>query len=354
MASFFRLIALGAVLSVSSCLISCSNSDQRTTTSDTAVTSAAGTSNLTPSPSEAVLGVTPRATGVPSTAAPAPPTTTAITIDREKPCGVTSTPPATYDHVIWIWMENHKYKDVIGSKNAPYTTSLVMSCGTATAYSQVGSPSLPNYIGAVSGSTFGIKSDASPDKAPLTGDNLFRQVRAAGMSAKSYQEDMPSNCSTSSKGRYAPKHNPQAYFVGADDRAACKRDNVPMGTPAGGNFIADLSNDTMPNFAFVTPNLCNDTHDCSVSTGDAWLKSWLPKILASPAYAKGRTAIFIVYDEDSPMPNVIITPSVTPGTEVAQPFDHYSLLKTTEEMLGLDSFLGEANKATSMRSSFHM
>ncbi len=353
-------MVLSSLLIAGACLAACGNggtsSNQAPVSNTAARTSvpAIATTISTPTAvAEATAG--PGSKTPTDAAATAPPVTSGLsTIDAKNPCGVASTPPATYDHVIWIWMENHNYKDVIGSKSAPYTTSLARSCGTATRYSQVGSPSLPNYIGAVAGSTFGINSDASPDKSPLTGDNLFRQIRNAGMSARSYEESMPSNCDTGSKGRYAAKHNPQAYFVGADDRQACNRDNVPMGTTTAGNFIADLNNDRLPNFAFVTPDLCNDTHDCSVSTGDEWLKGWLTAILASPAYSKGRTAIFIIYDEDSPMPNVVVAPSVTPGSEISQPFDHYSLLKTTEEMLGLTEFLGRAKDATSMRGSFHM
>jgi len=71
-----------------------------------------------------------------------------------------------------------------------------------------------------------------------------------------------------------------------------------MGTTTAGNFLSDLANDALPAFSFVTPNLCNDTHDCPVATGDAWLQSWLAKILASPGYQAGTTVIFLTWDED--------------------------------------------------------
>src|SRR5207244_12553173 len=98
-------------------------------------------------------------------------------------CGSRTEPPPSYEHVIWIWMENHKYYEVIGSAAAPYTTALASQCGTATSYSTVGSPSLPNYLGAVAGTTFGIADDAAPSAHEITADNLFRQVRASGRSA---------------------------------------------------------------------------------------------------------------------------------------------------------------------------
>ena len=108
----------------------------------------------------------------------------------------------------------------------------------------------------------------------------------------------------------------------------------------------------------MTPNLCNDMHDCSVSTGDSWLSTLLPKILGSSAYTSGSTAIFITWDEDDSsasnhIATLVIAPSVPVGTRVATTFNHYSMLRTTEELLGLNTYLGGAATATSMRSPFH-
>src|SRR5690349_18908962 len=68
------------------------------------------------------------------------------------PCGLQASPPATYEHVVWIWFENHSYGEVIGSRAAPFfTRMLAPECGLATNYHALGHPSLPNYIGATSG-----------------------------------------------------------------------------------------------------------------------------------------------------------------------------------------------------------
>ncbi|MDP9237204.1 MAG: alkaline phosphatase family protein [Chloroflexota bacterium] len=270
------------------------------------------------------------------------------------PCGTASAAPRVYQHVIWIWMENHTYGEVIDAVGAPapYTTGLAHQCGTATNYAIVGSPSLPNYIGATAGSTFGIADDNRPSSHVLTADNLFRQVRAAGLTEKSYQESMPANCRLTDSYPYAVKHNPAAYFTGGSDRTACMADDVPMGTTASGIFLDDLNNSTLPNFAFITPNLCSDTHDCAVSVGDAWLADWMPHILNSASYLSGNTAVIIMYDEYTPMPNVFITPATAPGTVSAVAFNHYSLLRATEEMLGITTYLGGAATAPGMRSVF--
>ncbi len=276
----------------------------------------------------------------------AAPTTVAVTdtteIELTPTCGARIDPPTTYDHVVWVWMENHSAAQVIGQPDSPFVNSLAAECTTASNYRQVGKPSLPNYIGATSGDTWDIADDAGPDTHVLTVDNIFRQVRAAGGTAVSYQEAMPGPCATESSGTYAVKHNPAAYYQGADDRTACQRDNVPLDRFRP----ADL-----PTFAFVTPDLCNDTHDCPISTGDQWLANFVSPILASNTYRQGRTAVFLVWDEDSPMPFVAITQTASAGGIITDPVDHYSLLRTTEEMLGLP-LLGRAAQAISMRGAF--
>jgi hypothetical protein len=101
----------------------------------------------------------------------------------------------------------------------------------------------------------------------------------------------------------------------------------------------------------VTPDLCDDTHDCSVATGDRWLAAWVPRILASDTYRSARTAVLVVWDEYTPMPFIAAGPAVAPGTTVSVPLDHFALLRTTEEMLGL-GLLARANGAPSMRMLF--
>jgi hypothetical protein len=268
------------------------------------------------------------------------------------PCGTGTQPPGRYQHVMWIWMENHTSDQVIGNGDAPYETTLAGQCGTATDYAEVGSPSLPNYIGATSGDTHGIHDDEPPSTHPLDVDNLFRQVRALGGTEKSYEESMTSNCDLGSSGSYAVKHNPAAYYVGGDDRSACKTDDIPLGSLDAGQLRNDLQTGALPAFSFVTPNLCNDTHDCPVHNGDQWLQQWVPVILASNAYRSGAMALFIVWDEPTPMPLIVVSPTTPPGTKASTHMDHYALLRTTEAMLGVTSFLGHADSAPDVRSAF--
>ncbi|MDP9259180.1 MAG: DNRLRE domain-containing protein [Actinomycetota bacterium] len=258
------------------------------------------------------------------------------------PCGTAVTPPTTYQHVIWIVFENKAYSEIIGSANAPYLNTLASECGVATNFFAETHPSLPNYIAMTSGSTQGITDDNPPSSHPLAVPSIFSQVA----SWRSLQESMPSNCALTDSYPYAVKHNPAAYYTGI--RTACASFDVPLGS------TPDIS----AAYTFVTPNLCNDMHDCSVSTGDSWLSTLLPKILGSTAYTSGSTAIVITWDEDDSsasnhVATLVIAPSVPMGTSVATTFNHYSMLRTTEELLGVNTYLGNAATAPSMRSPFH-
>ena len=126
-----------------------------------------------------------------------------------------------------------------------------------------------------------------------------------------------------------------------------------MGSATAGQFINALNANTLPTYALVAPNLCDDTHDCGVSTGDHFLKTLMPQILSSQTYRSGKTAVFVVWEEDSPIPNIAIAPSVIPGTITSTAVNHYGLLRATEEMLGLP-LLGNAARATSLRTVFRI
>ncbi len=268
------------------------------------------------------------------------------------PCGTVSAPPATWDHVVWIVFENKTYAQIIGSSNAPYINSIAKQCGSASNFFAEAHPSLPNYIAMTSGSTQGITDDSDPSAHPLNVASIFSQL---GSGWRALQESMPSNCYLSNSGQYAVRHNPAAYYTNI--RTACQAQDVPLAS------TPDLS----ARFTFVTPNLCHDMHSSScgsdtateVKNGDSWLSGFLPKVLGSTQYQAGRTAVLVTWDEDDPsstqhIATLVLAPSVPAGTTVATTFNHYSMLRSTEEMLAIGNFLGGAAGATSMRSGFHL
>jgi phospholipase C len=286
-------------------------------------------------------------------------------------CGWVQTPPARYQHVIWIWFENHSYNKVVGSSSAPYlNTTVGAKCGLATNFHNVSHPSLPNYLAATSGRTDGVDRDCSPASCSSTSRSIFRQLELAGMSWKGYAESMPRNCAIYDTKPYAARHNPPVYYT--DVKSTCPANDVPIGDQSGGNLSRDLAQNTLPSFAFVTPNLCSDMHSCSVRTGDDWLKTWLPMLVNSPAYNSGKTAIFVTFDEGGGgshgencadpsntdeschIPTWVLGPAVRPGARVGTWLSHYSMLRTTEALLGLKTFLGDAATAPGMRQPFRL
>jgi phosphatidylinositol-3-phosphatase len=279
------------------------------------------------------------------------------------PCGTVAKPP-TYQHVIWIWMENHSYGDIIGNTGqAPYINSLAAECGLATNYHNISHPSLPNYIAGTSGLSVSqlkvFKSDCNPSKHCSTAaPSIFGQ----GESWRAYEESMPSACDPSNSGEYAVRHNPPPYYT---TLSGCASFDVPYT-----QLASDLAANTLPAFSFVTPNLISDMHDGTINQGDTWLADNLPVILNSTEYQSGTTAVFITWDEGAGgksgedcaanptdeschVPTIVISPSTPVGSTSSALFNHYSLLGTTESLLGLPQ-LGQAATSPTMTSAFNL
>ena len=258
--------------------------------------------------------------------------------------------------VLWILMENKNYTSIVGSRSAPFENQIAQACGLATNYHAVAHPSLPNYVALTSGSTQGITNDAGPGSHRLDVPTIYHQ---AYPSAKGYAEGMASNCATGGGRRYYVRHALWPYYVNGragNQHTECLANDVPMGTVASGSFHDAVANGRLPAFSLVTPDSCNDMHDCGVATGDAWLAGVVPRILAGRDYVRGRLAVVIVFDENSGASGnqvycAVISPFTRPRTRSSVNFTHYSLLRTTEEILGL-RLLGNARTATSMRAAF--
>jgi len=283
------------------------------------------------------------------------------------PCGLTHSHPHRYDHVMWIWMENHSFDQIVGSPAAAFLNGLIEECGVATNFHNITHVSLPNYIGAVTGlglaDLLKFDLDCSPSATCSTdASSLFAQVP----SWKGYMESMTTNCQATGFFGYAVRHNPPPYLTFL---SGCASFDVPYT-----ELQTDLDNDTLPAFAFVTPNSVNDMHDGpdpnAIQNGDTWLSTELPKILNSAAYQAGRMAVFITFDEghggtigedcaanpgdeSCHVPTIVVSPSTPAGTTSDKLFTHYSLLKTAEQMLGVRR-LGLARRARSMRHAFHL
>ena len=266
-------------------------------------------------------------------------------------CGTRATPPARWEHVVWIWFENKDFRSVVGPGRAPFINrTLIPSCGLATNYHAIAHPSLPNYIAATSGlAGDALRPFASNCNAfgPCRVDaaSIYGQAPSWG----SYAQSMRRPCTRGFTGAYAARHNPAVYYR---ELADCDRHAVKLRMLA-----SDLDADTLPAFVTITPNMCRSMHDCSVRTGDAWLRRVIRRLTASAAYQRGTMAIVVTFDEgdggDNHVATLVLSPSTMPGTRSSARYTHYSLLRTTEEMLGLP-LLGRAPQARSMRAAFNL
>lgn len=266
----------------------------------------------------------------------------AVRAKATPPCGRVKRPPV-YRHIVWIVLENQGYGSVMAPGAAPYLDSLAKSCGLATNYVAVTHPSLPNYIALTSGTTDGVAADLEPSQFVDRTANLFQQLRG---NWHALEESMPTACDKVTTGSYAARHNPAVYY--SNLAATCRRNDVPLRLPLALGSA----------FTFVTPNICDDMHSCPIATGSSWLARYVPDMLGSPQYRAGNTALFITFDESDNGPanqvaTVVVAPSVPRGSRSGARFTHYSLLRTTEQLLHLP-LLGAARTAPSMATAFHL
>lgn len=275
-------------------------------------------------------------------------------------------PPASgrYTKIMVIVEENHGYNQVIGSPQAPYINTLATTYGSATnmfAGYPAACPSLAAYVLMTSGSTQGICDDRNPSAHPLSVPNVFAQAASAG-GWRAYAEDSPGGCVTGNSDnlRFVVRHVPPAYYTSEAGR--CAQWIVPLGTPDAGALHDDLAAGKLPALSFVTPDTCADMHgspDCPtdlVGAGDSWLRSWMPRVLASPDYTQGRLVVVITWDEGTPSDNHIPTIVISPSTSHVLSgvgFTHCATLRLTEEILGVPP-LGCAATAASMATAFHL
>src|SRR5262249_54817076 len=110
----------------------------------------------------------------------------------------------------------------------------------------------------------------------------------------------------------------------------------------------DIAAGRLPNLSFVVPNMCDDMHDCSTGTGDTWLSNHLPAMISAVG---SRGLLGPTWDEDDKSSgNQILTvfagPMVKSNYVSTQTFDHYTLVRTICDVLGLSPFANASSKTT--------
>jgi hypothetical protein len=246
-------------------------------------------------------------------------------------------------------MENEEYRSILGSDAAPFINQLARRAALATSSYAITHPSLPNYLALTGGSTFGIDSDCTDCTA--RGAGIVGQLEAKRISWKAYMEDLPHACFTGAGAAdYAKKHDPFVYYpdiVGTP--ALCAR-IVPMS-----ELASDERTRALPRFAWISPNLCHDMHDCGVATGDRFLRGLVPPLLRALG---PRGLLILTWDEGSSddgccrlaagghITTLLAGGVARPRARLATPIDHYSVLQTIEDLFGLPRREGAACACT--------
>jgi hypothetical protein len=245
-----------------------------------------------------------------------------------------------FRHVVVIVFENKESSSVLGTSDAPTFNAMAARYAPLTSYYGVSHPSLPNYLALVGGSTFGIETDCT--SCTVDARNLADSLQAKHKTWKLYAEGLPRPGFTgASAGRYAKKHAPFLYFRDVQRNRSRLSRVVPLT-----QLRHDLRARRLPDFSLVVPDLCHSMHDCSVSTGDAWLASQLPPLLALP-----KTVVFVVFDEGETndhsgghVPALALGTAVRRGVRFTATTNHYGLLRTIEDAWGLPLLGRSANE----------
>jgi len=270
-----------------------------------------------------------------------------------KPAVTASVPK--FDHIVMVMLENESSGDIIGNTQAPYLNKLAQQYALASNYHALFHPSLPNYIALTGGTNAGITTDCSPGgnclarTTPITGE-----IAASGRSWKAYEQSMPAPCYRQNAGDYAVRHNPFVYYPAiADSTASCRQHDVPYS-----QLASDIAAKRLPNFVFITPNICDDMHSCPIATGDKWLAVEIPKLLQSDAFTQQNSLLVITFDESSAnsssnqVATILAGPRVKRGYQSGAEYTHYSLLHTIETAWRLQPLTANDRQASVLREFF--
>jgi hypothetical protein len=239
-----------------------------------------------------------------------------------------------FAHVILVVFENRSATEIYSDPRATEFRTLAERYATLANYDAVAHPSLPNYLVLVSGSTDGFVSDCT--YCVVDGPSLADTLAAHSLTWKAYVERLPRN----GPALHFPavrSRIPFLYFRDVLRSSRRLRDIVPLAT-----FGHDLRDGRLPDFSLVVPDLCHDMHNCSVSTGDRWLASFLHPVLGSPRLR--RSVVFVTFDEaprpqdqggGGQVPAIVAGPVVRPDSASLDHLNHYSLLRTIEDAWGL-------------------
>jgi acid phosphatase len=272
-----------------------------------------------------------------------------------------------FAHVFLLVEENHSFSDVVGNTNMPYLNGLIAANSLATQYYADAHPSLPNYFMLTVGAGISITgTEGDSFSGVVTQDNVVRALNAAGKTWKCYAESLPSvGYLGPDDGAYVQHHDPFVYLSDVQSSSTQGNNVVPFT-----QLATDMASGSLPDYAFIVPNVNDDAHNCPVglttctsdqqlAAADQWLSANISPLLASAAFA--NSLLIVVFDEAEEsdttnggghVPAVLISPSVKAGYQSTMLYQHESTLRLTMEGLGVSDLPGAAATAPAMSEFF--
>jgi acid phosphatase len=275
---------------------------------------------------------------------------------------IATAPPPTspFGHVFIVAEENANYTDVIGNPSMPYLNGLAKQYGLATHYYANIQSSIGDYLMWTTGQILTTDGSQTPITFPVSVDNVVRELHAAGKTWKQYAESIPSvgyiggDATGPDGGAFITRHVPLPYLTDVQNSSSQKQNIVPFT-----QFATDLATGSLPNYAFITPNGCDDAHDCSFNMADTWLKTNIDPLIKSAEFQKNGLLI-IAFDEsgnDSTngggrVAAVIVSPLAKGNFQSTTFYQHESVLRLMLEGLGVKTLPGAAATAPKMWEFF--
>jgi phosphatidylinositol-3-phosphatase len=184
---------------------------------------------------------------------------------------------------------------------------------------------------------------------------VVRELVAAHKTWTSYSEDLPYVGYTGPDvGKYARKHNTLALLSDVVNDATQRNNLVPFT-----QFASDLTSNTLPNYSFIDPNLCNDAHDCPLTTADSWLRSNIDPLIQSGPFQQDGLLI-ITFDESGSANThgggrvawVVVSARAKRGYTSSTLYQHASTLRLSLKALGVGVYPNHAASAPDMDEFF--
>jgi hypothetical protein len=272
-----------------------------------------------------------------------------------------------FPHVFIVVEENHSFSDVIGNAGMPYLNGLASTNSLAMQYYADAHPSLPNYFELTVGTGTSITgSEGDAYNGVVSQDNVVRALTAAGKTWKCYAESLPSaGYLGGDDGAYLQHHDPFVYLSDVQNTAAQAGHIVPYT-----QLASDISNNSLPDYAFIVPNVYNDAHNCPagmstctsdqmLASADQWLSSNISPLLASSAFQNSLLIITFDEAEDTDteyggghVATVLISPLAKAAYQSTTLYQHESTLRLMLEGLGVTDLPGAAGAAAGMNEFF--